>query len=140
MGDRIAAREEVEQVSQILRLSGLKHINPQDALMEELARCAGAVAYFDEIVAKLSPEQLMSPLAQIQLDLWNEQRSMYQRTAALAARAGIEERAIKIQEAQAQAMVAALMAVLAKMDLTPEQVATARVEMATQLRALAVAS
>lgn len=137
VGNRIAAREEVEQVSKVLRLSGLRRMNPADALMEELSRAAGAVAYFDERVAQAD---LTSPMDILLVEMWNEQRKMYLQTAALAARAGIDERAIRIQEQSAQALVAALLAVLAKMDLAPEQIAVAKVEMATQLRALSAAS
>ena len=140
VGDAIAAREEVAAVSKILRLSGLERCNPQDALMEELARAAGAVRYFDDIVAKIEPNQLLFPQSQIQIDMWNEQRTMLARTAALALRAGIEERAVRVQEVQAQAMVGALLAVLSKLDLSPEQVATAKVEMASKLRELSAAS
>lgn len=150
VGDRIAAREELERVNTVLRLSGLKRMAPADALMEELSRAAGAVAYFDAEVAKIrlvdeivedGEERLLSPVALGLIDLWNEQRRMFVQTAALAARAGIEERAIRLQEEQAQAVVAALMAVLNTLDLTPDQISRAKVEMAAQLRALpAVAS
>lgn len=134
-----------------LRLSGLRKMAPADALMEELSRAAGAVAYFDELVARIrmadevvdaegGEYQILSPVAIGLIELWNEQRKMYVQTAALAARAGIEERAIRIQEETAQVLVAALMAVLNGLDLTPEQIAQGRVLMATQLRALPSAS
>lgn len=151
VGDRIAAKEELVRVNTQLRLSGLKRMAPADALMEELSRAAGAVAYFDAEVARIrlsdqvvdaeaGDYQILSPIAIGLIDLWNEQRRMYVQTAALAARAGIEERAIRIQEETAQVLVQALMAVLNGLELSPEQIAQGKVLMAAQLRALPAAS
>lgn len=149
VGDRIAAREELVKVNTQLRLSGLRKMAPADALSEELARSAGAVAYFDEAVARIQlvgedrdedGYELLSPVALGLIELWTEQRRHYVQVAALAARAGIDERQIQIMETTAQAVVAATMAVLAELDLTPEQTARAKVAMATKLRALSAAS
>ena len=70
--------------------------------------------------------------------LYNEERDRLARTAKAALDAGIVERQVRLAESQGRELARVVVTVLAKLELTPEQAAAARVMVADELRKLAV--
>lgn len=136
-----AAKHAIQERINTRRMADGKKVEvaPGVVMMEEISRSAGAVAYFDEIVNQIPPKEIGDIKNQTLVNMWNEQRRLLIQASSITVRAGLAERAVRIQEEQSTAVVQALMAVLraSELGLSLEQQSTARVLMARQLRALA---
>jgi hypothetical protein len=119
-------------------------ITPEDALLQEVRRAAASVAWFDEQVNGITPEALDDDETGYKraalITVWRQERRHMADVAALALRAGIEERMVRATEAQAEGVVRALMSVVRELGLTDEQQLDARRKLAGHLRELDRAS
>lgn len=94
------------------------NIGPHEALLEEVRRTAGKVRY---IAAMLDFEELdKTQLHEMKRDLFRERTHLIS-ACAVAARAGVEERAIRLAEMWGQEIALLFQAVFADLRLTPEQ-------------------
>lgn len=138
-GKVAAAKVELAEVADRVGMTNARAgVTAEQIVMEELSRSAGAVAYFDAMVAQIEPDMLDSPQASTLMAHWNTQRGMLANLSMAMIKAGLEERAVRVAEGQATALVAAVMAVLTDegLGLAPEQVQAGRRLMADRLRAL----
>lgn len=142
---------------------GLKiDTSPQQALIDEVQRAAGMVAYYGQKVAELAetdPQRLVNGVTRVEqregfqagttktveattnvwLRLWNEERDRLTRVAAAALKAGIEERRVQLAEAQGALIADVIRRILGRLNLTPDQSALVSEVVPAELRALTAA-
>jgi hypothetical protein len=121
-------RLEAEQAQRAVDTFGLpREIDPHAALIEELCRTAGHVAWLQRRLAGSADSDLVqfNPVTGERPSAWVEmyhrERAHYERVATAAIRAGIAERTIRVTEAQAQQTVNVLHGVLTDLNLTAAQ-------------------
>lgn len=126
------------------RLALPLHTSPQQALLDEVQRAAGMVAYYGARVAELGeqdPNKLVHGVTRIEqregfqagtvrvaepavnmwLHLWNEERDRLTRAAAAAVRAGVEERRVLLAEQQGHLIADVIRRILGRLDLNDHQ-------------------
>lgn len=141
---KAAALQEVQET--MLHQLGTQHpkISPEDALLGEVRRSAASVAYFDDVVSGITPDQLQDDdegyKHRAMVQVWRAERKHLADVASLALRAGIEERLVRATEAQAEAVVRAMISVIRELGLSDEQQLGARRLLAVKLRELETAS
>ena len=142
---------------------GLKiDVQPQQALLDEVQRSAGMVAFYEEqvnAVAGIDPDRLSRGVTRVEeiqskfstttttteasvhvwLQLYNEERDRLVRVASAAIRAGIEERRVELAEQQGQMFVSVIRSILNRLALSPDQQALVSTVVPEELRALAAA-
>lgn len=107
-------------------------VNPIDAIVAELARGFGAIAWLQEQVGAVPPDKFNDPLPRALIRQLNEERDRNARVAAEALRLGLEAKAtaIKLSTAQTEGdeLAALVLEVLADpvLGLTDAQVRHAR--------------
>lgn len=132
-------------------------VDPTTALLEEVRHTAGHVAWLRAEVQALDPDLLTWGKAQheegigpegpidktthkaaapVVYELYMRERKHLAEVAALALRAGVQERQIALAEAQALQIVGVYQRALASITLTPEQQTQAREAITRELRAL----
>lgn len=99
-----------------------RQVSPQDALMEEVHRSAGVVAYLDTIVRELEEEKLKQHTMDdegrhwekesVWVKMYRDERAHLVKVAAEAIRCGIEERQVRVAEAQAVLFAQAIKGIL----------------------------
>lgn len=129
---------------------------PEQALIDEVKRTAGMVAFYQarvEEVDGLNREDLVWGMTKqdmsgefpgptyeaapnMWLQLWNQERDRLVRVAAAAIKAGIEERRVKLAEQEGALVAAVIRRILDSLNLTPEQSALVPVIVPKELRAL----
>lgn len=154
-----ARRVEAQEVQERMVTLGLpRDVDPTTALLEEVQVTAGHVAWLRGEVQRLSPEQLTWGTAQVETgtrpegpvdvttkkaqapviyDLYLRERKHLAEVSALALRAGVQERQIKLAEQQAVMLAGAVTRTLAGLGLTTAQHDLARELMSRELRQLA---
>lgn len=139
---------------------GLKlDTTPQQALLDEVQRAAGMVAYYGQRVAEIADQdhtRLVNGITKVEqregfqagttktveaatnvwLRLWNEERDRLTRVAAAAIKAGIEERRVQLAEQQGALIADAIRRILNRLNLTPEQLTLVGTVVPEELRAL----
>lgn len=140
MAPRVPAtvKRDLDEYVEVLRLSGIRAVRPEDALLEEVGRAAGAVAFLDQIVAGIGKDELFDEDSHNQsiIGMWREERRLLLQAAGIASRAGIEQRRIELEERQATVIMTAILSTFHEMGLSADQIADARVSFARKLRAL----
>jgi hypothetical protein len=132
-----------------------RDISPTEALLEEVRYSAGHVAWLREKVREIEDKDLvwgMTEQADIQasefgginttfgakanvwLELYYRERKHLVDVTKAAISAGIEERRVKLAEAQGQIVAEVFRRVFARMDLTAEQSAAAPLIVSEELR------
>lgn len=117
-------------------------IDPRDALLEEVYRTAGAVAWLQERVESISPDDLVwgkteesdlqatefpgvnvkrEAKPNIWLDLYQRERKHLVEVCRVAIAAGIEERRVRLAEQMGSQLAAVIRAVLGGLGLTAQQ-------------------
>lgn len=113
-----------------------RDIDPHDALLEELARTAGHVDWLRVQVGSVAENDLVGPVGQSGtskdgtthhpegkanpwLALYQEERKHLVSVASACAKAGIEERRVKIAEEQGQLIARVLRSVVKRLGLDP---------------------
>lgn len=116
-----------EMAAQAVRTLGLDvKIDPQRALLEELWRTAGHVVWLRERIEEFESDDLLhltelgfKPRAF--LDVYQKERDHLAKVAKTCLDAGVAERQVRIAEEQGALVAMAIKAILADLDLTPEQ-------------------
>jgi hypothetical protein len=158
---RVAAIE--EQARQAVITYGLpRDIAPTDALLEEVRYSAGHVAWLREQVAVLEARSLVwgvteeaeknatefagtdttrSAAMNMWLDLYHKERRYLLDVTKAVIAAGVEERRVKLAEAQGSLLNDVIRRILARLSLSPEQSALLPLVVPEELRrAAAMAS
>ncbi|QXT62744.1 hypothetical protein [Tessaracoccus palaemonis] len=133
---------------------------PQQALLDEVQRAAGMVAYYGAKVQALeadNPDTLVygttrqeartgaeygttrvdEATPNMWLTLWNDERDRLVRVSAAAIKAGIEERRVQLAEQQGQLIASVIRRVLDRLHLTQAQQILVGEVVPAELRALA---
>lgn len=113
---RIAERE----AQRALETYGVPIVtNPEDALLDEVHRTAGHVAWLGAVVAELEQQQLqqssfLSGISEpsVWLRIYQDERKHLVNVAAAALKAGVEERRVQVVESQAAQLVQVIRALL----------------------------
>lgn len=138
------------------------NVSPQQALLDEVQRAAGMVAYYGQKVAEIADQdanRLVNGVTKVEqregfqagttktveattsvwLRLWNEERDRLTRVAAAALKAGIEERRVQLAEAQGALIADVIRRILNRLNLTPDQLTLVSTVVPEELRALTAA-
>ena len=133
--------------------------SPQQALLDEVQRAAGMVAYYGARVEEIANEDAgklvrgitkienregfqpgrtstVEPGVHVWVTLWNEERDRLTRVAAAAIRAGIEERRVELAEQQGLMIAAVIRRILGRLELSPSQQVLVGEVVPDELRAL----
>ena len=134
-------------------------VSPQQALLDEVQRAAGMVAYYGQRVTEIAEQdtnRLVNGVTKVEqrdgaqsqtsktveattnvwLQLWNEERDRLARVANLAIRAGIEERRVQLAESQGALIADVIRRILGRLNLTPDQYDLVGEVVPQELRAL----
>lgn len=156
---RLAEQEAKEQMTKAVRTLGLPiDVDPGKALLDEIHWTAGHVAWLRDKVQELEAEQLVWGKTQhddgvgpqgvvdvttekaapsVWYDLYLKEREHLAKVCALALRAGIEERKVKLAESQGLLVADVIRRILGALGLTPEQQQLVPEIVPRELRALA---
>lgn len=130
-------------------------ITPEQAILAEVHRTAGHVAWLEQQVHEMSSRDLIWGVTRVKeggddrgtteeaiphafLKLYREERAHLARVCADAIRAGIEDRRVKLAEAQGTMVANAIRAILADLKLTAAQQALVGTVVPQHLRELAL--
>ena len=152
--NRTAAREQ-QAMAAVITYGLPRDISPTDALLEEVRYSAGHVAWLREKVRELEDKDLVWGMTEqaeknateftgtdttygakpnVWLELYYRERKHLVEVTKAAISAGIEERRVKLAEAQGQVVAEVFRRVFARMDLTAEQSARAPLVVSEELR------
>jgi hypothetical protein len=129
----VKERRQEAEIREMARTLGVPiDVDPKDAILQEIAWCAGHVAWYRSRVQALDPDALIRGPRSEQLTvrtgfqageqtttdsgndvnlflrLYNEERDRYQRLCLQAIKVGIEERRIRLEESKADLLVQGL--------------------------------
>lgn len=156
---RLAKASAQDQMLKAVRTLGLpQDVDPGKALLDEIHWTAGHVAWLREKVQELQDEELVWGRTQtdngigpqgpvdtttekagpsVWYELYMKERDHLAKVCALALRAGIEERKVKLAESQGALVADVIRRILAALNLTPDQQALVPEIVPQQLRLLA---
>lgn len=130
MSDTIAAVEEAR------RYGVERGVNPFVALLEEVRRSAGHVAWLSTKVAEAPTDDDLLDEWAPWLRLYQKERGNLVKASETAVRLGLEERVIRVEERRAELVARVLIATLEALDLPPAIRARAPAVLREQLLAL----
>lgn len=153
-GQRRLALAEAQLAAETFGL--LIDITPEQALLDEVQRCAGMLAFyqarveeqadvgFDTLVwghtkSKIGGDDggdTYEAARSIWLQLFNEERDRLTKVCAAAIRAGIEERRVKLAEQQGMLVAAVIRRILTRLNLNDAQLSLVATVVPEELRAL----
>jgi hypothetical protein len=115
-------------------------INPFTALLNEVRRAAGHVAWLGVKVAEApSDDSLLDEWAPW-LRLYKQERAALLKASETAIRLGLAERVVRVEEQRAELVARVLLATLAELGLPPEIAARAPLVLREQLLAIETAA
>jgi hypothetical protein len=137
---KAAQRREAERAVELFGLP--REVDPHEALLEEVHRAAGHVAWLGDVVGGLDKNQLVHGIARtvqhpdgtltvearatvnVWVRLYQEERHRLVRVAKLAIDAGVAEQQVRLAEEQAKQLAAVIRAILTDLghDLEDERV------------------
>ena len=137
---KAAQRREAELA--VVTLGLARDVDPNQALLEELHRAAGHVAWLGEVVGELDKNQVVYGITRtvqhpdgtrtvearaginVWVKLYQEERDRLVRVAKAALDAGVAEQQVRLTEAQAQQLAGVIRAILTDLghDLEDERV------------------
>lgn len=157
---RLATAAAQDQMERAVRTLGLPiDIDPGKALLDEIHWTAGHVAWLRDKVQEIEAEQLVWGKTQtdqgvgpqgpvdtttekagpsVWYELYMKEREHLAKVCALALKAGIEERKVKLAESQGLLVADVIRRILGALGLTPEQQQLVPVIVPRELRALAL--
>lgn len=153
-----ARRLAEKEVLALVATFGLpRDITPEAALLEEIHRTAGAVAWLEAQIRELDPNDLTWGVTKIKeggedrgtteeavphvlLKIYQTERAHLVKVCAEAIRVGIEERQVRLAEQQGALVAEAITAILDDLKLTADQRALVSSIVPKHLRALAASS
>lgn len=133
--------------------------DPQSALLDELYRTVGAVAWLGAIVAGLDRAEIgwgvteavdkasgefpgtdttRAARPNVWVSMWQAERKHLVDVSSACLKAGIEERMLRVAEGQAMALAAVISAVLGRLELSPGQQELVPGVVAEELQAVAL--
>lgn len=129
--------------------------SPTEALLDEVRRTAGHVAWLGRKISELGEDDLVEGVTTIEynadgdrvshktkvapsiwLDLYQRERRHLVNVAAAAIRANVDERYVRMAERQGELIAGAIEAVLGRLGLSEEQLAVAPMVVQQELLAL----
>jgi hypothetical protein len=131
-----------EAASDAVATYGLpREVEPAQALLEEVHRTAGHVAWLAQVINAGTPGDLSQwseagRKPSVFVDLYQGERAHLARVAKSALDAGIAERQVRMAEAQGELLAGVIRRVLDALDLTPEQAARVPQIVPAELRAI----
>lgn len=149
-------RVAIQKVRVLVETYGLPvEIAPDQAILDEVHRTAGHVAWLEQQIRALAPEALIWGVTRVKeggddrgtteeaathgmLKLYQQERAHLVKVCAEALRAGIEERRVKLAERDGALVAQAIRAILADLQLTAAQQALVSTVVPARLRALAM--
>jgi|SRR5690554_3128654 len=135
-----AAVERAKQA--VAKLNLRREVDPHIALLDEVYRAAGVVAWLDEKVRSLQETEMVWGVTEqvektagefpgidttsaadlnVWIKWWQQERAQLARVAKMALDAGVEERRVKLAEQQGALLADVIRRILGDLDLTPEQ-------------------
>ena len=150
------ARDDERRLREMVVTYGLPiDITPEQAMLDEVHRAAGIVAWLETQIRELSPHDVIWGVTRIKeggddrgttreavphvlIRLFQQERALLAKVAADAIRVGIEERQVKFVESQGAAVVKALRAILTDLQLTAAQKALVADVVPRRLREVAL--
>jgi hypothetical protein len=116
-------------------------IEPTEALLQELARTAGHVAYLDQQIAgwKLNTAEEIPPHQEQWMRVHMVERAHMTKVAKTALDAGVAERQIRLAEQQGMVLASAIEDILNRLALTPAQSALIPIVVPEVLRGMTLA-
>lgn len=154
--EKDAKRTAEKKVKALVATYGLPvEITPEQAILDEVHRTAGHVAWLEQQVHALTEGELVWGVTRVKeggddrgvteeaaphalLRLYNEERDRLVRVCAAALKAGIEERRVKLAERDGALVAEVIRAILEDLKLTPAQWALVSTVVPQRLRALAL--
>jgi hypothetical protein len=157
--ERAGQRARAEQAVATLGLP--REVDPRDALLEEVHRAAGAVAWLDLKVRALDPDEVIwgrteevaktsgeypgtdtkyAAAPNVWVQLWQDERRELRKACKEAIAAGIEERKVRLAEQHGALMAGVIQAILGDLDLSPQQQAKVPTVVPFRLRQVATAA
>lgn len=130
---RVRAQNQRAQVA-VVTFGLAIDISPVEALLQEVHRTAGAVAYLQEVIEELDPSCLVQldmkgkvEVPSVWVTMYQAERAHLVKVSAEAIKCGIEERRVKLAESQGLLLAQAVRAILeelgvANLPQTPEVV------------------
>lgn len=118
------------------RYGAERGINPFVALLEEVRRAAGHVAWLGAKVAQAPSDEALLDEWAPWLRLYHREREALRKAAADAVKLGLEERVVRVEERRAELVARVLLATLEALELPPEVAARAPLILREQLLAL----
>lgn len=155
------ARIQVAEAAKAVKTFGLpREVDPRDALLEEVHRTAGAVAWLHEQVQALRTEDVVWGVTEevtkdagefpgvdttraakvnVWVELWRLERAHLVKVCKEAIGAGLEERRVKLAEQQGAMLAGVIKAILGDLDLSPDQQVKAARVVPMRLRSVSAA-
>lgn len=118
------------------RYGAERGINPFTALLEEVRRAAGHVAWLGAKVAQAPSDDALLDEWAPWVRLYNREREALRKAAGDAVKLGLEERVVRVEERRAELVARVLLATLEALELPPEVAARAPLVLRQQLLAL----
>lgn len=118
------------------RYGAERGINPFVALLEEVRRAAGHVAWLGAKVAQAPSDDALLDEWAPWVRLYNREREALRKAAGDAVKLGLEERVVRVEERRAELVARVLLATLEALDLPAEVAARAPLVLRQQLLAL----
>jgi hypothetical protein len=107
-------------VAEARRYGAERGVNPYVALLEEVRRTAGHVAWLGMKVAEAPSDDALLESHNQWLKLYQQERGHLLKVTETAVRLGLEERIVKVEERKAELMVRAFVASLQELGVPPE--------------------
>jgi hypothetical protein len=126
--------------AQAVRYGAEQGINPFMALLSEVRRAAGHVAWLGVKVAEAPTDEALLDEWGPWLRLYQKERAALLKASETAVRLGLAERVVKVEERRAELVARVLLATLEALDLPPEIRDRAPAVLRDQLLALDVES
>lgn len=127
---------DVAAIEEARRYGAEMDINPFVALLQEVRRSAGHVAWLGTKVAEAPSDDALLDEWAPWLRLYQKERANLVKASTEAVRLGLEERVVRVEERRAELVARVLLATLEELDLPPEVRARAPMVLRNQLLAL----
>lgn len=123
-------------IAEAKRYGAERDINPFIALLEEVRRTAGHVAWLGWKVESAPTDEALLESHVGWLKLYHKEREHLVKVCETAVRLGLEERVVRMEERKAELMARAFIAALQELDLPPEYMERAPAALRRQLLAI----
>lgn len=132
----MVAQNNAALIAEAKRYGAERDINPYIALLEEVRRTAGHVAWLNWKVQSAPSDDELLGTHLSWLKLYNGERQHLVKVCETAVRLGLEERVVKMEERKAELMARAFIAALEELGLPAEYMERAPAALRRQLLAI----